>query len=74
MSERHQDLIRPRLFYCFVDFGHNETSWPVYVMPSKDVARYLTLSYQEWLRRRDEAARSTTTDPGCSSALAVLSR
>ena len=47
MSEKHQDLIRPRLFYCFVDFGH-ETSWPVYVMPSEVVAQYLTLSYQEW--------------------------
>src|SRR5271156_4622411 len=48
MSEKHGQIIRPRLFYCFVDFGH-ETNWPVYVMPSKDVARYLTLSYQGWL-------------------------
>lgn len=47
MSVKHQDLVRPRMFYCFVDFGH-ETSWPVYVMPSEVVARYLTLSYQEW--------------------------
>ena len=27
MSQKHEDLVRPRLFYCFVDFGH-EIDWP----------------------------------------------
>jgi hypothetical protein len=40
MSEKHERIVRDRLFYCFVDFGH-ETNWPVYVMPAKDVANYL---------------------------------
>ncbi len=58
MSEKHEHIVRPRLFYCFVDFGH-ETSWPVYLMPSRDVAWLLTLSYHVWLAAPGRAARGT---------------
>ena len=63
MSQKHQDLIRPRLFYCFVDFGH-ETNWPVYVMPSADVARYLRLSHQEWLATPGRGGKEHNDWPG----------
>jgi len=63
MSEKHEGVVRPRLFYCFVDFGH-ETSWPVYVMPSADVACYLTLSHQEWLAAPGRGGREHHDWPG----------
>jgi hypothetical protein len=63
MSEKHEHIVWPRLFYCFVDFGH-ETSWPVYVMPCKDVARYLTLSYQEWLAAPGRGGKDHKGWPG----------
>jgi hypothetical protein len=44
MSEEHERIVRDRLFYCFVDFGH-ETDWPVYVIPAKDVGEYLRQSH-----------------------------
>jgi hypothetical protein len=40
MSEKHEHIIRDRLFYCFVDFGH-DPPWPLYVMPSGLVAKQL---------------------------------
>ena len=48
MSEKHEHITRDRLFYCFVDFGY-EASWPVYVMPARDVAAYLSRSHAAWL-------------------------
>lgn len=48
MSEKNQDS-RDRLFYCFVDFGH-EANWPVYVMESSFVADYLKESHNAWLK------------------------
>jgi hypothetical protein len=48
MSEKHEHIVRDRLFYCFVDFGH-ATSWPVYVMPARDVVEYLRQSHAAWL-------------------------
>ena len=48
MSEKHERIVRDRLFYCFADFGH-ETDWPVYVIPAKDVAEYLRQSHAAWL-------------------------
>jgi hypothetical protein len=51
------------LFYCFVDFGH-EASWPVYVMPSEVVARYLRLSHQEWLAAPGRGGKEHKDWPG----------
>lgn len=42
------ETFQDRLFYCFVDFGH-ESTWPVYVMHSEYVAKYLKESHQAWL-------------------------
>lgn len=63
MSQKHEDLVRPRLFYCFVDFGH-ERDWPVYVMPSAEVARYLKLSHQEWLATPGRGGQEHNDWPG----------
>ncbi len=63
MSEKHQDIIRPGLFYCFVDFGH-AAGWPVHVMPAKDVARYLTLSHREWLETPGQGGKKHKDWPG----------
>jgi len=47
MREKHQDLVRPRLFYALVDL---EPDIPVvYVVPSAVVADVLTRSHRTWL-------------------------
>ncbi|HVP65836.1 MAG TPA: hypothetical protein VMT17_01080 [Anaeromyxobacteraceae bacterium] len=47
MSEKHESLLLPNLFYCFVDL---EPSEPVtYVLPCKTVADFLTKAHAAWL-------------------------
>jgi hypothetical protein len=63
MSEKHEHIVRDRLFYCFVDFGH-EASWPVYVIPSKDVAEYLRQSHAAWLAAPGKQGQQRKDWPG----------
>ena len=50
MSEKHETIVSPTLFYCFVDVGSTDDAQPVcYVVPSEKVARVLKESHQHWL-------------------------
>ena len=50
MGEKHEKLISPSLFYCFVDVGKSVEAAPFsYVVPSKIVATVLSESHQKWL-------------------------
>ena len=52
MNAKHErdDFVRPRLFYCFVDFGKSDDEEPkCWVIPSKVVADILKRSHQAWL-------------------------
>lgn len=47
MGEKHETLVLPGLFYCFVDF---EPEVPVtYVVPSKVVAEVVARAHRAWL-------------------------
>jgi hypothetical protein len=48
MGKKHEKIIRPHLFYAFVDFEQAALP-PVFVIPSKVVANVLMLSHQAWL-------------------------
>lgn len=51
MKQKHEDLISPTLFYCFVDMGKKETDPPVtYIIPSAVVAKVLSEAHKLWLR------------------------
>lgn len=62
MSKKHEDIIDPSLFYCFVNFaGLERASFRFFIVPSEIVAGYLAVSHQLWLRgdpnRKDSAIR-----------------
>jgi hypothetical protein len=63
MSEKHEHIIRDRLFYCFVDFGHDR-EWPVYVMPSRFVAKYLAEVHAAYLATPGRQGQQHTDWPG----------
>ena len=51
MGKRHEGLVAPKLFYCFVRLGQKPTDQPVcYIVPSKVVAKVLAVSHDIWLR------------------------
>jgi hypothetical protein len=77
MSEKHEKLFSPSLFYCFVDVGKTVDDVPFcYVVPSNTVARVLTETYQEWLKtpgkhgqpHRDHSMRRFVPDFSCYGA------
>jgi len=52
MSAKHEGISAERLFYCFVDFGSDETAAPTtLVVPSEVVARVVRESHAFWLSR-----------------------
>jgi hypothetical protein len=61
MSQKHESISEPNIFYCFVDF---EPEHPlVYVIPSDVVATVLRDDHQIWLRtpgKRGQAHNPTT--------------
>lgn len=50
MRKKHEDILSPTLYYCFVDLGKTETDNPtVFIIPSAIVASVLKASHQLWL-------------------------
>ena len=48
MSEKHEGIADPAIYYCFVDFEPNNPT--VHVIPSGVVANAVKLDYEIWLR------------------------
>lgn len=50
MSRKHEALVSPSLFYCFVDFGTVTGEQPfTYIVPATVVAACLAQNHQRWL-------------------------
>ena len=50
MSKKHESLISPTLFYCFVDFGDAASdAASTFVVPATVVAKALADCHQAWL-------------------------
>jgi len=50
MSKKHESLVAPTLFYCFVDFAIGTDEAPfTYVVPAPVVAKALAECHQAWL-------------------------
>jgi hypothetical protein len=49
MKAKHEKIISPLLFYCFVDFGKSEGDPPkTWIVPSKVVSEVLSETHQAW--------------------------
>lgn len=52
MGKKHEQLVSPTLFYCFVDLGRTASDHPtVYVVPAPIVAEVLRRSHEAWLAK-----------------------
>jgi hypothetical protein len=50
MGEKHEAIVAPNLFYCFVDLGQALEDHPkCWIVPSAVVAKALNASHQKWL-------------------------
>jgi hypothetical protein len=53
MSEKHEDVKDPRLFYCFVALQGPRTLPLFFIVPSLYVAEYVREQHLYWVRTRD---------------------
>lgn len=52
MGKKHEEIVDPSLFYCFVNFAGDEgTSFRFFIVPSRIVAKYVGAQHQLWLDR-----------------------
>lgn len=62
MADKHESIIDPTLFYCFVSIAESTHSFDFYIIPSVRVAKFIKESHQYWLRgdskRNDSPMRS----------------
>lgn len=49
MNLKHETIVAPNLFYCFVNIGKDTSVFKFYIVPSKVVAKYVKESHQLWL-------------------------
>lgn len=62
MSDKHEKIDDPTLFYCFVSIAHSTHSFDFYIIPSAVVAKFISESHKYWLggdtKRKDTPMRS----------------
>jgi hypothetical protein len=62
MSDKHETITDPYLFYCFVNIEKEANSFRFFIVPSIIVARYVRESHKFWLNRNnDEREKSVVT-------------
>lgn len=50
MGRKHESILSPTLYYCFVNFGKDTDDKPLcYIVPSQVVANVLSESHKKWL-------------------------
>lgn len=54
MSQKHEDIIDPKLFYVFVNITHNTNMMRFFVLPSEVVAKYVKEQHAYWLKSGEE--------------------
>ncbi len=54
MSQKHEEIKDPNLFYVFVNIGHNSNLMRYFIVPSEIVARHVKESHEYWLRTGEE--------------------
>ncbi len=64
MVDKHENIVDPCLFYCFVGIEKNTHHFNFYIVPSSVVAKFIKESHRYWLsldsKRKDTAIRIST--------------
>lgn len=50
MSKKHEELVDPSLFYCFVDISGENNAFRYFILPSEIVARYVREQHRAYLK------------------------
>lgn len=53
MSEKHETIIDPKLFYCFVNIEKETNIFRFFIVPSKVVSEYVKNQHIYWLKSRE---------------------
>ena len=62
MSEKHESIHDPKLFYCFVNIEKQTNIFRFFIVPSAVVASYVKEEHQWWqLHRKDQEQKAITT-------------
>src|SRR5262249_24191865 len=59
LSEKHEKIRDPDLFYCFVNISEDTKRFRFFIVPSNVVADYVAAEHQLWLN--DKASRSANS-------------
>jgi|SRR6516162_1623794 hypothetical protein len=57
MNKKHENIIAPDLFYCFVNISKSTNEFRFYVVPSKVVAKYVKEEHALWLKVKAEEGK-----------------
>jgi hypothetical protein len=57
MDKKHESLIDPSLFYCFVIISEAKSTFQFYIVPSRVVARYVKEQHECWLREKKKEGK-----------------
>lgn len=60
MSKKHEDICDENLIYCFVNISSTDILPKFFLVPSKDVAKYVKWQHKFWLSKRTNVVRDTT--------------
>jgi hypothetical protein len=52
MDRKHERIVDPDLFYCYVKIGRPTNLFKFYIVPSRVVARYVKAEHRLWLREK----------------------
>lgn len=54
MSQKHEEIIDPKLFYVFVNISNDSNLIRFFIVPSEIVAKHVKESHEYWLRTGEE--------------------
>jgi hypothetical protein len=52
MGRKHESIIDPSLFYCFVIINQPSSKFQFFIVPSKVVAKYIKEQHELWVREK----------------------
>lgn len=63
MTAKHENIIDPNLFYCFVNIEKKTNIFRYFIVPSEFVANYVKAQHVFWLRNRTDPSNKKTEIP-----------
>lgn len=62
MSEKHEKIDIPTLFYCFVNISKDSHLFKFYIVPSNVVAQYVKEEHQIWIDEKKKEGKDVKFD------------